>query len=133
MAITASWKGLKGQARLVGIHTQNRVQRFAPPPDRTLITPGLFIGYTPWKPLGISISTFYKHSCRLPTFNDLYYADLGNANLKPEYAIQRDVGIQWAKDWDDPIRHTEVSLDAYINTVQEKIIATPKGRNSDGL
>ena len=128
MAITASLKGFKGQASLVGIHSQNRVQRFAPPPDRTLVTPGLFIAYTPWKSLGINLNAFYKHSYRLPTFNDLYYADLGNANLKPEYAIQRDVGIQWAKDWEGPIRHTEVSLDTYHNTVRDKIIAYPKGR-----
>ena len=128
MAITTSLKGFKGQASLVGIHSQNRVQRFAQPPNRTLVTPGLFIAYTPWKSLGINLNAFYKHSYRLPTFNDLYYADLGNANLKPEYAIQRDVGIQWAKDWEGPIRHTEVSLDTYHNTVRDKIIAYPKGR-----
>ena len=78
--------------------------------------------------MGINLNAFYKHSYRLPTFNDLYYADLGNANLKPEYAIQRDVGIQWVKDWEGPIRHTEVSLDTYHNTVRDKIIAYPKGR-----
>ena len=32
---------------------------------------------------------------RAPTFNDLYYPGYSNANLKPEYAHNRDVGLVW--------------------------------------
>ena len=39
-----------------------------------------------------SLRTFVKRSFRMPTFNDLYYTDLGSSNLKPESAVQYDFG-----------------------------------------
>ena len=72
---------------------------------------------------------YVKQSFRMPTFNDLYYTDLGNANLVPERATQYDVGFALNKHFTHGIvRHAEMHFDAYYNTVHDKIVAYPKGQ-----
>ena len=62
----------------------------------TKFTPALFIDFpiidkaTNGASTKLSVRTFAKRSFRMPTFNDLYYTDLGNSNLKPESATQYD-------------------------------------------
>jgi vitamin B12 transporter len=54
------------------------------------------LGYsiTPeWKVIG-SISTAF----RAPTFNNLFFPNFGNPNLKPEQARSHEVALQWAQD-----------------------------------
>ena len=65
----------------------------------------------------------------MPTFNDLYYTDMGNATLRPETATQYDVGMVISKTWERGIlRHVGLQADAYYNDVKDKIIAYPKGQ-----
>ena len=65
----------------------------------------------------------------MPTFNDLYYTDMGNANLVPESALQYDAGFALNKHFEHGIiRHAEMHFDAYYNTVHDKIVAYPKGQ-----
>lgn len=73
---------------------------------------------------------FYKRMFRMPTFNDLYYTDMGNAFLKPEYAEQFNVGLKYARDFERSpfMRMLDVSVDAYYNKITDKIIAYPKGQ-----
>ena len=35
----------------------------------------------------------------MPTFNDLYYADMGNSKLDPEYVTQYNLGTVYQKQW----------------------------------
>lgn len=65
----------------------------------------------------------------MPTFNDLYYTDMGNAFLKPEYAEQFNVGLKYARDFERSpfMRMLDVSVDAYYNKITDKIIAYPGG------
>ena len=60
-------------------------------------TPGIFFSLRPYPAIDLSINAFYKQSYRYPTFNDLYYTDLGNANLRPELARQHSVEIAYRK------------------------------------
>ena len=77
----------------------------------------------------LSLRAFAKKSYRMPTFNDLYYTDLGNASLQPESALQYNVGFVVEKDWTDGLlRHVRWQTDAYYNTVHDKIVAYPKGQ-----
>ena len=65
----------------------------------------------------------------MPTFNDLYYTDMGNALLKPESALQYNVGFVFEKDWQQGLlRHFRWQTDAYYNSVHDKIVAYPKGQ-----
>ena len=97
-------------------------------PDKVKITPAVFISYKPFRP-NFVLRAFYKHSYRMPTFNDLYYTDMGNAYLKPETAIQYNVGILYdlvqEKSW---FKYFKIGADAYYNNVKDKIIAYPKGQ-----
>ena len=98
-------------------------------PDKFKITPGIFASYKPFKRPNFVIRAFYKHSYRMPTFNDLYYTDMGNAYLKPEMAIQYNVGVLYdivrEKSW---FKYFKVGTDVYYNDVKDKIVAYPKGQ-----
>lgn len=65
----------------------------------------------------------------MPTFNDLYYAEIGNANLKPEKATQYDVGLLLEKHFKQGIlQQVQLQMDGYYNTISNKIVAYPKGQ-----
>ena len=103
------------------------------------LTPALFVSYRPieW----LQLSGFAKKSYRMPTFNDLYYTNIGNAFLKPESAIQYDLGIRFDSKAIDGFtnkntlaedKHSSLSgsLEAHVyhNSVHDKIVAYPKGQ-----
>ena len=56
-------------------------------------TPAVFVCYQPWEEPDLQVRAYYKRIFRMPTFNDLYYTDFGNASLKPEYATQYDLSL----------------------------------------
>lgn len=91
-------------------------------------TPAIFASYTPLPEQGLSIRAFFKRAFRMPTFNDLYYTDIGNADLKPEFATQYNVGLDWRPTFDNPVcSYLHLTADAYHNRISDKIIAVPKG------
>lgn len=62
----------------------------------------------------------------MPTLNDLYYTMVGNVKLDPEYTNQYNLGVTYAKSFSHAwLRHIELQADAYYNTVENKIVATP--------
>lgn len=64
----------------------------------------------------------------MPTFNDLYYTDVGNISLKPEYTSQYNIGFQYEKQIEKGLFSSFlIKTDAYYNEVTDKIIAVPKG------
>ena len=97
-------------------------------------TPGMFFSLRPYPAIDLSINAFYKQSYRYPTFNDLYYTDLGNANLRPELARQHSVEIAYTtsnhKLQNSNATGYEIAVSAsyYYNRVTDKIIAYPKGQ-----
>ena len=121
--------GVRVQLTALGTWVINRVQRYYKAPDKLLLTPGVFASYTPVEAWGLSLRAFYKRSMRLPTFNDLYYTDIGNAYLKPEYVTQYDVGLAWQHEWPQSfIQRADATVDAYYNEVRDKIVAYPRGQ-----
>ena len=93
------------------------------------LTPAVFVNVYPFRGTFFSLRAYVKQSFRMPTFNDLYYTDMGNANLVPERATQYDVGFALNKHFTRGIvRHAEMHFDAYYNTVHDKIVAYPKGQ-----
>ncbi len=90
------------------------------------VTPAVFFSFRPYPAIDLSINAFYKQSYRYPTFNDLYYTDLGNASLRPELARQHSIEVAYRK----ATEQFDLSLNAsyYYNRVTDKIIAYPKGQ-----
>ncbi len=80
------------------------------------------------KPLAdedLRLRFFYKESFRLPSFNDLYYGQIGNTDLKPENARQYNVGLTYSKRISSFVPYIAATADAYYNRVTDKIIAVP--------
>lgn len=132
-ATQVNWKYLKAQASVLGTFVLDKIHQ----PNATTptankqhpqFTPAVFFGYQPWLKEEFYVRAFYKHIFRMPTFNDLYYMDVGNIALKPEYTTQYDGGLQYEKQWERGMcRAVRVQADGYFNQVKDKIVAIPKG------
>ncbi len=98
-------------------------------PDKSKLTPAVFLSYRPFPKPNLIIRAFYKQSYRMPTFNDLYYTDMGNAYLKPETATQYNAGLTYDISCDHGvISYFKIGFEAYYNLVKDKIVAYPKGQ-----
>ena len=135
LATAIDYKHLKAQGSILATFINdwtNRRGEFAVQDSRSSLskwTPALFVNVYPFRGTFFSMRAYVKQSFRMPTFNDLYYTDMGNANLVPERATQYDVGFALNKHFTHGIvRHAEMHFDAYYNTVHDKIVAYPKGQ-----
>ena len=64
----------------------------------------------------------------MPTFNDLYYTDIGNISLKPEFTHQYDLGFAYRRNPASSILNEwKIQTDVYYIKVTDKIVAVPKG------
>lgn len=130
LATAFEWGRIKGQASVLGYFVHEKVKRFEARPDKAVATPAFFLSYKPFHRQDLSVRAFYKRMFRMPTFNDLYYTDMGNAFLKPEYAEQFNIGLKYTKNFMNmpTLRTVDASVDAYYNHITDKIIAYPKGQ-----
>jgi vitamin B12 transporter len=94
-------------------------------PDRNRLSPYLSVTYKPFDKTDVRFRAFYKNIFRLPTFNDLYYSRIGNADLRPEIADQFNVGATYSVSPTRWMPLFSVTIDAYKNKVKDKIVAMP--------
>ena len=131
IATSFQWKGVHIQGSLLGTFIQDKLgdKRITASPRKNEFSPALFANYKPFARHDFRVRAFCKKSFRMPTFNDLYYTDVGNKYLKPEYTVQYDGGIVYRKNWKQKFfRSLEIQADGYYNIVTNKIIAYPTGR-----
>lgn len=98
------------------------------PKDKHVFTPAVYTSFYPLRNRDFSIRAFYKKSFRMPTFNDLYYADMGNSKLNPEHVAQYNAGLLYDRRLDGFVSALRFSCDVYYNKVRDKIVAYPKGQ-----
>lgn len=74
----------------------------------------------------VTLRAFYKNIFRMPTFNDLYYREVGNLNLEPEKTHQWNLGavLEQQRLASGKV-YLSASLDGYFNIVKDKIVAFP--------
>ena len=131
-ATQLDWTYIKAQASVLGTFVYDKIHQ----PNRT--TPSAYEQKPQWTPAifltahpylkDLYIRAFYKRIFRMPTFNDLYYTDIGNIALKPEYTTQYDAGAEYTKTWLRGFwRAVDLKVDGYFNQVKNKIVAIPKG------
>lgn len=89
------------------------------------LTPYISASIKPLRNEEFRIRFFYKDIFRLPSFNDLYYEEVGNANLKPENAQQYNIGMTYSKNICPFLPYISATIDAYYNKITDKIIAYP--------
>ena len=116
------------QGSCTGVFVSDRVRRGTSAHLHAFM-PALFVSFHPFSRPDFSLHGFAKRSFRMPTFNDLYYTEIGNALLQPEQTNQYDVGWQYdhatlGRFW----RTMSIRVDGYYNTVHDKIVAYPKGQ-----
>lgn len=118
----------KLQADVLGTFVMEKVRNNVQAPDKSELSPAIIVGYKPFLNHDFNVRAFYKRIFRLPTFNDLYYAQIGFSQLNPEYTDQLNIGASYQKTfhsgWIDRI---SVQADAYYAAITDKIIAAPTG------
>ena len=119
---------VKIQSSVLATFADDHTRTGTAPEGASSVTPAVFVSWTPAEDCPLSLRAFAKKSFRMPTFNDLYYVDVGNAKLKPETAIQYNIGAAYSKTWSNSmLTMLRLQADAYYNTVSDKIMAFPKG------
>ena len=81
-----------------------------------------FVGTKYFSPLRLRF--FYKNIFRLPSFNDLYYINIGNPSLLPENTNQYNFGITYVVRTKN-ISPLRLTADVYYNNITNKIVASP--------
>ncbi|MCD8318356.1 MAG: outer membrane beta-barrel protein [Paraprevotella sp.] len=119
---------LKVQASLLGTLVDEEKRERDQAPNKSKLTPGIFLSYQPWKRHDLVFRAFHKTAYRMPTFNDLYYTDMGNPALLPETATQYDAGVVYDLLREQRIfRNFHIAADVYYNNVKNKIVSWPQG------
>ena len=135
LATAWTWRGFKAQGSLLYTMVNDRSSaRFdgqvvgKRSKYMNKVTPAVFLSWQPWQDREFNLRAYYKRIFRMPTFNDLYYTDMGNITLDPEYATQYNVGFLYRLLADRGLlAGIKLSADAYYNYITDKIIAVPKG------
>ena len=131
VATALNFGGLRLRASLLAnsIHDRTRPSSSAGSRRHFLkFTPAVFVAWIPQKSILPEVRCYWKKAFRMPTFNDLYYTDIGNASLDPETCTQFDIGATWrVENIATLLAMLEFSADAYYNHIVDKIIAVPKG------
>lgn len=118
----------KVQASALATFIHDRIKGQEAPADKHVLSPAVFMNGYPLRNKDFSIRAFYKQSFRMPTFNDLYYADMGNSKLSPERVTQYNIGLVYEHKSNGIISNARLSTDVYYNRVKDKIVAYPKGQ-----
>ena len=91
------------------------------------LSPTAGINWLAWPAAGMHLRASYSNTFRLPTFNDLYFEQIGRRDLKPEQASVTSAGIIIENEasgiW------YSVYADAYNSDVKDRIMAVP-GKNT---
>ncbi|MBB6271991.1 outer membrane cobalamin receptor [Pedobacter cryoconitis] len=114
------------QANLLNTYVNDKVEKYFSAGNKHMLSPTVMVSWQPFDQKEFRIRSFYKNIFRMPTFNDLYYTQIGNTFLKPEYTKQYDLGVTYIKAFEGKLlQQVSVQTDAYYNTVKDKIVAVP--------
>lgn len=98
-------------------------------PDRSHISPSAGVSYAFLRDNSLRLRASCKNSYRIPTFNDLYYARVGNQSLRPENALQFNAGMTFVRNFGGISGRckgtAEITADLYCNHIKDKIAAIP--------
>ena len=116
---------LTASASVLATVINEEVRQGSAAANRRKHSPYVSASFKPFASEEFRIRLFYKDIFRLPSFNDLYYGQVGNTNLKPESTTQYNLGLTYSRSINELIPYVSVTADAYYNKVKDKIIAIP--------
>ena len=116
---------LYARANLLSTLVSDQTSQSPSTATQSAFSPAFSLAYrfTSSEPL-LRLRFMYKNIFRMPTFNDLYFARVGNPNLKPEYAQQFNLGMMAGYDMNG-LFSVSGSADIFHNAVKDKILAIP--------
>ena len=115
---------LKLQGTVLNTYIHENVRSGAAAGDKSKWSPSILASYQRTDTSAFMLRAFYKNIFRNPTFNDLYYTRSGNRSLKPETAVQYNLGITFSKA-SKLFEYFTLTTDIYYNRITDKIIAIP--------
>lgn len=121
VALRANYQGIQLAASMLYQHYKDHTKLKTGAADPlSRFTPAISVGYSLY---GFTLRAWYKSIFRVPTLNDLYYTQVGNRNLKPEYTKQFNIGLEYKYN----TNHWNVSAqaDVYQNKVLDRIVCLP--------
>ena len=105
--------------------TESEKYSLKTPDDRKHLSPSLSLSWRILPEEALYIRALYKSTFRMPTFNDLYYLQIGNTSLRPEKAHEYGIGITWNIRRTGCLKYIALTADGYHNNVTDKIVAFP--------
>lgn len=91
------------------------------------ITPYIATNISPFSTIPLHLRASLKSAIRVPTFNDLYFEQVGQRNLKPENALLHSIGIAYNSTLlaDGKQIGLNIYSDLFYNRIKDKIVAVP--------
>tara|TARA_R110002072_G_scaffold302402_1_gene485130 strand:- start:58179 stop:60134 length:1956 start_codon:yes stop_codon:yes gene_type:complete len=115
--------GLKIEAQISSQYVQEKNNNGQNAKDRFRVNPFIYIEKSSFNKKSWKHVLWYRNSFRMPSFNELYYNNIGNNLLEPEEAHQLNYGFSFV-----PIRKKldiYFRTNIYFNRVTNKIVAIP--------
>lgn len=94
--------------------------------QKNVITGKFGVNIKPFSKLDLSIKSTFGNNFSAPTFNELYWKDLGNKDLKPERSISFDAGLFYRFE---AIFQNEIELSYYNINTTDRIVWRPVSGN----
>jgi outer membrane cobalamin receptor len=121
LAAQVDYKGLRFATSLLYQHYKDHTkQKVGAADPLSKFTPAVSLSYTLF---GVTFRGWYKSIFRAPTLNDLYYTQVGNRNLKPEYTKQLNFGAEY--HYDSHNWNASAQVDVYQNRIENRIVCLP--------
>ena len=89
--------------------------------SRNVLSPSVGLSYA--LPAGFRLVGTLRRAYRVPMFNDLYYAGMGNPDLLPEDAWMSGLELAWSRRTD--AWQLDASVDGFYNDLKNKIVSAP--------
>lgn len=109
---------------LLATYISDKVKFGDKPADKKKLSPSASLSWRPFEESSFRVRASFKDIFRAPTFIDLYYLRYGNRNLKPERAIQYNLGLTWSGNFSF-LSYLSASADIFYNKAEDKIVASP--------
>jgi len=106
----------------ITLYPSARYDYFSNIHDKNVVTGKIGINILPFEKTDFTFKSSFGNNFRAPAFNDLYWKDLGNKNLKPEKSISFDAGFFYGFNF---FAKNEIEFSYFnINTI-DRIVWTP--------
>ena len=112
-------------ASLLGTMVNETVKNGIAAQQHQHVSPFVSLSIKPFVNEDFRVRVFYKNIFRMPSFNDLYYSQVGSRTLKPEKANQYNLGLTYSTSFGKWMPLLSITLDGYHNDVTDKIVAYP--------